>query len=139
MAVYDSPLFLERIALTRCHNLRLSQLYAPSLSLDTIYLFQPGTNINLSQEKGCCTLTIAKSSPKESGEYTLTAKNSVGSVTCAAKLTVKEADIPPMIEKGFKDLTVDAGKSSTFECSISGKPSPDVAWSLNGQPVKVSL
>jgi hypothetical protein len=102
-------------------------------------MLQPSTNIKQSQDKDCCKLTIDKATPQQSGEYTCTAKNSAGSDKCAAKLTIKEADVPPKIEKGFKDLTVDAGKSCTFECSIRGKPSPDVTWSFNGKPIKVSI
>jgi hypothetical protein len=44
-----------------------------------------------------CTLTIIEASPKEGGECILTAKNIAGSVTCAAKLTVKEATMAPKI------------------------------------------
>ncbi|XP_064646394.1 muscle M-line assembly protein unc-89-like isoform X2 [Lineus longissimus] len=99
---------------------------------------ESSTNIKQSQDKDRCTLTITKASPKESGEYSCTAKNQAGSVTCAAKLTVKEAGIAPKIEKGFEDLIVDTGKSCAFKCSISGKPSSDVTWAFNGKQIKAA-
>jgi hypothetical protein len=101
--------------------------------------FQSAGNIQLSQDDERYGLSIVKASPKETGEYSCSATNEVGTAKCAAQLIVKDQEIAPKIVKGFEDVTVDEGKGCTLESTITGKPQTEVTWTLNGKNIEVGI
>lgn len=43
--------------------------------------------------------------------------------------------LPPNFTRVPSDRDVSEGKMTRFECRVTGKPYPDVAWFINGQQV----
>ncbi|XP_075215544.1 obscurin isoform X3 [Lycorma delicatula] len=83
-------------------------------------------------------LVIDKTTPKDAGEYSVTAKNSQGEVTTKAPLNVtskNRKDSPeekPAFIKDLRDTYTDEGLPLSFSAPIIGNPIPDVEWEKDG-------
>lgn len=78
-------------------------------------------------------LTLTGVQPGNAGRYTVTAANSVSSVTSnAATLTV---DASPAITTQPVSQTVAANSSVTFSVVATGTPAPTYQWTLNGAAI----
>lgn len=88
-----------------------------------------------------------------SGEYTITAQNPIGTSTSTCNVTVKgrvpnetsdsefasDAEpIKPSVQMPLRDCMVNESKSIRMDCIIVGQPEPEVIWYHNGRPVKES-
>ncbi|BES90893.1 IGc2 [Nesidiocoris tenuis] len=78
---------------------------------------------------------IINAKPTDSGLYSCIAKNSAGTVTANATLTVHEA---PSFIKKMEDKEVSLGKSTVLECLGSGWPKPKLKWWKDGSSLVLS-
>ncbi|AHF94695.1 hypothetical protein OPIT5_23595 [Opitutaceae bacterium TAV5] len=80
--------------------------------------------------------TIAKTTAKNAGNYTVTITNANGSVTsAAATLTVNVPQKPKITQKPVAKVETGLGKSVTFTVAASGNPPPTFQWMKDGQPI----
>lgn len=88
-------------------------------------------------------LLISEVSPEFAGPITCRAENAVGSVTCTATLSLVdetvweeagEVEYPRFVQR-IKPVRVMDGEKVTFNCVVTGKPTPKVQWYHNDKPV----
>ncbi|XP_058489956.1 cell adhesion molecule-related/down-regulated by oncogenes isoform X1 [Solea solea] len=72
----------------------------------------------------------------DEGSYNCAAETKQGIVT-SAKYTVNVLE-PVSVVKGLNDQLVSAGSSASFTCLSKGKPSPNVTWLFNADPITPS-
>ena len=83
--------------------------------------------------KTSATLTLNNVKAANSGTYTVTVTNSVGSATSnPATLTV---DVAPVITTQPASQTVDEGANATFTVVATGTPTPTYQWYMAGIPI----
>lgn len=70
-----------------------------------------------------------------SGDYKCVIKNEAGEASSMGVITVNGK---PQIVKDLSDVSVLAGEDIALEVVITGKPSPDVKWFVNGKEAKGS-
>ncbi|XP_070569686.1 obscurin-like isoform X2 [Ptychodera flava] len=93
-------------------------------------------------DNGVCAMVIPQTTLHDNGEYSCSAANFVGKVSCSASLLVKEKvelppePSPPDFTSTFKDLTIVEGSTISLQCTVSGYPEPDVMWILNGRVIQ---
>uniref|UniRef100_A0AAR2JRV9 Palladin n=1 Tax=Pygocentrus nattereri TaxID=42514 RepID=A0AAR2JRV9_PYGNA len=115
---------------------------------------------------GTCSLHTAASSLDDDGNYTIMAGNPAGRVSCTGRMMVQavnqrgrsQRSTPGHIrrsrdsgeeneniqERHFRphflqapgDLIVQEGKLCRMDCKVSGLPTPDLIWQLNGQTIR---
>lgn len=69
--------------------------YRNNISLNT------NTNYYITNTCGVCSMVILKVGPKDSGEYTVIAENSLGRVECSTKLVVQGKNSSLLIVRSF--------------------------------------
>lgn len=80
--------------------------------------------------------SIAKTTAKNAGGYTVTINNTNGSViSAAATLTVNVPQKPKITQKPVTKLETGLGKTVTLAVAASGNPLPTYQWMKDGQPV----
>jgi len=72
------------------------------------------------------TLTLPATTLADAGSYTVTATNSLGSVTSSAAVLV--VNQTPLIVTQPASLTVLVGQSATFSVAVTGYPAPSYQW-----------
>ncbi|XP_048202738.1 myosin light chain kinase, smooth muscle isoform X2 [Perognathus longimembris pacificus] len=102
---------------------------------------------------GVAELHIQDALPEDHGIYTCLAENSMGQVSCSAKVTVhekksdrKRRHLPlassksaaPVFLQGLSDLKVMDGSQVTMTVQVSGNPPPEVIWFHNGNEIQES-
>ncbi|PSN37212.1 hypothetical protein C0J52_12781, partial [Blattella germanica] len=111
----------------------------------------PSEKIQAKQdEDGNVSLTILEVLPENKGVYTIKAQNSCGEAKCFANLIVKTISSPeikrkvveveekleaPAFKELFADRAVNEKETTTFECVVTGKPTPQVQWYFNEELV----
>lgn len=73
--------------------------------------------------------------PEDMGVYSCTAKNTAGTVSANATLTVLET---PHLAQDLKDRTVVVGDTVALQCKALGSPPPRITWLRNDQPLRPS-
>ncbi|XP_059475060.1 titin-like isoform X2 [Neocloeon triangulifer] len=94
-----------------------------------------------------CTLLVKNVSEKDAGEYKVVAINPGGEVSssCSAKIISKYeeffpeppkiAGFPPRFTNLLSDILVPEGEPSKLECEVEGKPTPQIQWLFNNNPI----
>ncbi|XP_064480488.1 cell adhesion molecule Dscam1-like [Ornithodoros turicata] len=78
-------------------------------------------------------VTIASVRREDRGAYQCYAYNEKESAQGAAELAL--ADDPPYLRESFTERTLSPGPSVSLKCIASGRPLPQVTWTLDGLPV----
>uniref|UniRef100_A0A8C8WYE1 Myosin light chain kinase, smooth muscle n=1 Tax=Panthera leo TaxID=9689 RepID=A0A8C8WYE1_PANLE len=115
---------------------------------------QPIQYAHSSCEAGVAELHIQDALPEDDGIYTCLAKNTLGQVSCSARVTVheKKSDrksgyllpaapskpVAPLFLQGLSDLKVMDGSQVTMTVQVSGNPPPEVIWFHNGNEIQES-
>ncbi|XP_064427080.1 myosin light chain kinase, smooth muscle isoform X4 [Mirounga angustirostris] len=115
---------------------------------------QPIQYAHSSCEAGVAELHIQDALPEDDGTYTCLAKNTVGQVSCSARVTVheKKSDrksgyplpaapskpVAPLFLQGLSDLKVMDGSQVTMTVQVSGNPPPEVIWLHDGNEIQES-
>ncbi|XP_010293093.1 PREDICTED: myopalladin [Phaethon lepturus] len=116
------------------------------------------------EEDGTCSLHIEASTNDDDGNYTIMAANPQGRISCSGHLMVQSIPIRgristiqphrtrPRVPEGDKeaveerffrpyflqapgDMVANEGRLCRLDCKVSGLPTPDLTWLLNGKPV----
>uniref|UniRef100_A0A0L8G5K6 Ig-like domain-containing protein n=1 Tax=Octopus bimaculoides TaxID=37653 RepID=A0A0L8G5K6_OCTBM len=89
-------------------------------------------------ENGVATLTIEETFSEDTARYTCRVTNQAGTAESSAHLNVKETHqqiIPPDIIKNLKSADILEGSPFTFECQITGMPTPSISWYKDDQNI----
>ncbi|KAL0978550.1 hypothetical protein UPYG_G00172010 [Umbra pygmaea] len=70
--------------------------------------------------------------PEDMGVYSCTAKNTAGTVSANASLTVLET---PHLAQEMEDRSVVVGETVALQCKALGSPQPKLTWLRNDQPL----
>uniref|UniRef100_A0A8C6WXH9 Leucine-rich repeats and immunoglobulin-like domains 1 n=1 Tax=Neogobius melanostomus TaxID=47308 RepID=A0A8C6WXH9_9GOBI len=73
--------------------------------------------------------------PEDMGVYSCTAKNTAGTMSANATLTVLET---PHLAQELEDRTVVVGETVALQCKALGSPPPRITWLRNDQPLRSS-
>ncbi|XP_064370527.1 myopalladin [Dromaius novaehollandiae] len=113
---------------------------------------------------GTCSLHIGATTNDDDGNYTIMAANPQGRISCSGHLMVQtipvrgristiqshrtrsrvpEGDKEAVQERFFRpyflqapgDMVAHEGRLCRLDCKVSGLPTPDLTWLLNGKPV----
>ncbi|KAM8806202.1 myopalladin [Eudromia elegans] len=113
---------------------------------------------------GTCSLHIGATANDDDGNYTIMAANPQGRISCSGHLMVQtipirsristiqshrtrprvpEGDKEAVQERFFRpyflqapgDMVAHEGRLCRLDCKVSGLPTPDLTWLLNGKPV----
>ncbi|NWZ42067.1 MYPN protein, partial [Brachypodius atriceps] len=116
------------------------------------------------EEDGTCSLHIEAATNDDDGNYTIMAANPQGRISCSGHLMVQSAPFRgristtqphrtrPRVPEGDKeavqerffrpyflqapgDMVAHEGRLCRLDCKVSGLPTPDLTWLLNGKPV----
>nr|XP_021384716.1 myopalladin isoform X2 [Lonchura striata domestica] len=116
------------------------------------------------EEDGTCSLHIEAATNDDDGNYTIMAANPQGRISCSGHLMVQSVPFRgristtqphrtrPRVPEGDKeavqehffrpyflqapgDMVAHEGRLCRLDCKVSGLPTPDLAWLLNGKPV----
>ncbi|NXO84056.1 MYPN protein, partial [Sitta europaea] len=116
------------------------------------------------EEDGTCSLHIEAATNDDDGNYTIMAANPQGRISCSGHLMVQsvpfrgrmsttqphrtrpwvpEGDKEAVQERFFRpyflqapgDMVAHEGRLCRLDCKVSGLPTPDLMWLLNGKPV----
>ncbi|NWX44055.1 MYPN protein, partial [Steatornis caripensis] len=116
------------------------------------------------EDDGTCSLHIEASTNDDDGNYTIMAANPQGRISCSGHLMVQsipvrgrvstiqphrtrpwvpEGDKEAVQERFFRpyflqapgDMVAHEGRLCRLDCKVSGLPTPDLTWLLNGKPV----
>ncbi|NWV15508.1 MYPN protein, partial [Ptilonorhynchus violaceus] len=116
------------------------------------------------EEDGTCSLHIETATNDDDGNYTIMAANPQGRISCSGHLMVQSVPVRgristtqphrtrPRVPEGDKeavqerffrpyflqapgDMVAHEGRLCRLDCKVSGLPTPDLTWLLNGKPV----
>ncbi|NXP26602.1 MYPN protein, partial [Scytalopus superciliaris] len=116
------------------------------------------------EEDGTCSLHIEATTNDDDGNYTIMAANPQGRISCSGHLMVQSVPVRgristtqphrtrPRVPEGDKeavqerffrpyflqapgDMVAHEGRLCRLDCKVSGLPTPDLTWLLNGKPV----
>ncbi|XP_032368911.1 leucine-rich repeats and immunoglobulin-like domains protein 1 [Etheostoma spectabile] len=73
--------------------------------------------------------------PEDMGVYSCTAKNTAGTASANATLTVLET---PHLAQDLEDRSVVVGDTVALQCKALGSPPPRITWLRNDQPLRPS-
>ncbi|XP_043931242.1 coiled-coil domain-containing protein 141 isoform X2 [Protopterus annectens] len=86
------------------------------------------THLQLSKKERKHTVFIHEVCDKDAGQYVVWAQNSSGSLSSSAVLQVQVQGKAPTFEAKFTDVTLLLGEDLILECTLSGRPKPQVIW-----------
>ena len=81
-------------------------------------------------------LTVKDAKQTDDGEFTCTASNKVGKVSCTIELVVDEAVVAPEFLKKMNSIELCEGDLARFDVRVSGTPQPDVKWLKNDKDLE---
>ena len=97
---------------------------------------------NVKSDKDTHTLTLISPSKDSSGEYTVKAVNSMGTVETTCILTVEESASggaePPFFVERFEEQYVPQRGTIKLPAKVSGNPVPEILWLHNNAPLRPS-
>ncbi|KAG7495349.1 leucine-rich repeats and immunoglobulin-like domains protein 1 [Solea senegalensis] len=73
--------------------------------------------------------------PEDMGVYSCTARNTAGTISANATLTVLET---PHLAQDLEDRSVVVGDTVALQCKALGSPPPRITWLRNDQPLRPS-
>ncbi|CAB3388186.1 Hypothetical predicted protein, partial [Cloeon dipterum] len=97
-----------------------------------------------------CTLLVKHVTTDDAGEYKVVAINSGGEVssTCSVQIRGKAAEFfaepprivgfPPKFTVLLSDILVPEGETAKLECEVEGKPTPQIQWLINNNPISAT-
>lgn len=88
-------------------------------------------------QKGQHSIAIKNSELEDAGTYSCKAVNKAGSDETRANFAVVEELEAPYFTERLGEVETEQGKNVRLECTVIGKPEPDVQWLFNGQPVNI--
>ncbi|XP_065732106.1 myosin light chain kinase, smooth muscle isoform X5 [Phocoena phocoena] len=95
--------------------------------------------IEVYEAGGAHYLCLLRARARDNGNYSCTATNVRGRVSCGWTLLVKRLAVmeaAPSFSSVLKDCTVVEGQDFVLQCSVQGTPVPRITWLLNGQPIQ---
>ncbi|XP_037693002.1 myosin light chain kinase, smooth muscle isoform X2 [Choloepus didactylus] len=95
--------------------------------------------VEVYDDAGSHCLCLLKAHVKDSGNYSCTASNIRGQVSCSWTLVVKRLarmEVAPSFSRGLKDCTIIEGQDFVLQCLVQGTPTPRITWLLNGRPIQ---
>ncbi|CAK9822500.1 Unc-89 [Anthophora retusa] len=98
----------------------------------------------VNQPDGSQALIIENATPEDAGEYQVIAGNTEGTSNCkgtievVGKLQTDRPEEKPEFVNPMRDVYVEEGQPLNLSASFNGNPLPDVSWSKDGSPVKLS-
>lgn len=97
-----------------------------------------GKFILIDDEDDLFSLVIDKVASDDVGTYTCKANNEAGEVSCKAELKLQEQMAAPefAVEEETGPITAVESGEVTLNVTVKGKPSPDVEWFKNDQPLR---
>ncbi|XP_043930851.1 myosin light chain kinase, smooth muscle isoform X2 [Protopterus annectens] len=96
-------------------------------------------NVQIYEEGDLHCLSLTNVHLTDGGSYTCTAINSRGQVSSSCTLNVKKPkveEVAPVFTSVLKDCTVTEGQNLVLQCSVEGKPTPQVSWLVNDKPIQ---
>ncbi|XP_019594533.2 myosin light chain kinase, smooth muscle isoform X2 [Rhinolophus sinicus] len=99
---------------------------------------QEGT-IEIYEDGGSHYLCLLRARARDSGNYSCTASNVRGQVSCGWTLLVKRlavVEVAPSFSSVLRDCTIIEGQDFVLQCSVRGTPVPQITWLLNEQPIQ---
>ncbi|XP_075253986.1 muscle M-line assembly protein unc-89-like isoform X3 [Convolutriloba macropyga] len=99
--------------------------------------FKPSVGDSVCQEGPRYKCSIKSVTPEMSGKIAVVAENDRGKATSSAELIVTAPQIAPTFEKKLDGHVIKQNEPLHFHCVISGQPTPQVVWSLNGVIVQI--
>lgn len=81
-------------------------------------------------------LTVKDAKQTDDGEFTCTATNKVGKVSCTIELVVDEAVVAPEFVKKMNSIELCEGDLARFDVRVSGTPQPEVKWLKNDKDLE---
>ena len=84
-------------------------------------------------------LTLVDAKLTDEGDYTCTAANKAGKVSCTVDLIVGEAVLSPEFVKKMNSIELCEGDIARFDIRVSGTPQPKVQWFKNEQPLEEDI
>uniref|UniRef100_A0A8C1ITY9 Myosin light chain kinase, smooth muscle n=1 Tax=Cyprinus carpio TaxID=7962 RepID=A0A8C1ITY9_CYPCA len=99
------------------------------------------SGVSTRQEGSLHVLCLESAHITDTGQYGCTAANTRGKTEAHWSLTVKRVRVeakPPVFTSPLKDCSVLEGQDFMLQCSVEGKPLPELTWLHNDQPVPYS-
>ncbi|KAK0423255.1 hypothetical protein QR680_008049 [Steinernema hermaphroditum] len=87
--------------------------------------------------EGHHTLVIKDARLEDVGTYSCKAVNKAGTAETRASFGVQEVLEAPEFTEGLTEAEVTQGEEATLQCTVVGKPEPEVVWKKDGVPVNV--
>nr|CAB3264137.1 myosin light chain kinase, smooth muscle [Phallusia mammillata] len=97
-------------------------------------------------EDGVAAVRIRKAGPREGGKYICTARNLSGESQSICTVIVsqqKKEETPkkptksaPSFTKQLGDMTLEDGQDLKLICNVTGTPTPEITWFLDGLPLE---
>ncbi|XP_043085517.1 myosin light chain kinase, smooth muscle isoform X2 [Puntigrus tetrazona] len=100
------------------------------------------SGVSTRQEGGLHVLSLESAHITDTGQYACAAANKRGKCAAHWSLTVKRVRTEakaPVFSSPLKDCSVLEGQDFVLQCSVEGKPLPELTWLHNDQPVPYSL
>ncbi|TKR95914.1 hypothetical protein L596_010016 [Steinernema carpocapsae] len=83
------------------------------------------------------TLVIKDARMQDAGTYSCKATNKAGSAETKASFGVQEVVEAPHFTEALMESEVAQGEEAKLECTVVGKPAPEIVWKKDGVPVNV--
>ncbi|KAL0963763.1 hypothetical protein UPYG_G00313190 [Umbra pygmaea] len=99
---------------------------------------RPRGGLSFQQDGNTHTLTVDNVQKRDSGTYGCAMFTRTGTVSSTWTLNVKNPKLecePPSFSTVLKGCSVSEGQDIHLQCSVEGKPLPNVSWLLNDKPI----
>ncbi|XP_041700040.1 myosin light chain kinase, smooth muscle isoform X2 [Coregonus clupeaformis] len=99
---------------------------------------RPRAGLSFQHDGNTHILTVDNVQKRDSGTYGCTIATSTGKVSSTWTLTVKNPRLegkPPAFSTVLKGCSVSEGQDFLLQCSVEGKPLPNISWLLNDKPM----
>uniref|UniRef100_A0A8C2JWV5 Myosin light chain kinase, smooth muscle n=1 Tax=Cyprinus carpio TaxID=7962 RepID=A0A8C2JWV5_CYPCA len=96
------------------------------------------SGVSTRQEGSLHVLCLESAHITDTGQYGCTAANTRGKTEAHWSLTVKRVRVeakPPVFTSPLKDCSVLEGQDFMLQCSVEGKPLPELTWLHNGKSI----